>query len=115
MVCRNVEAVEAKGIISSLRNQLGFLNGQTLIKYTYIYVYITKHSEEAHSELQQNFLLKREGREALGQFGRRLDSSLMLSNEVTTKIQYHDTTYGRQTHKHDTLILAVVPHYFFMS
>lgn len=42
---------------------------------------ITKDSKETHLGLLWNFPLTKSGREALGQFGRKLGHSLILSNE----------------------------------
>lgn len=42
---------------------------------------ITRHSKEAHLELLWNFPLKKSGREAPGQLGIKLGSSLMLSKD----------------------------------
>lgn len=96
MVCRILEAVGAKRIISSPRNQLGFLNGKTPIK---------KKNHKAlwrgTHRIIQNFPLKRWERQALSQLGRKSGSSLMLAmsrgDGVTTKIKYRDATCGRHT------------------
>lgn len=99
MACRNLEAVKAKRIISSPRNQLEFLNGKTPIKKPQNHQALQKGTLRITVELSTEEI-RQGGPGPVWQKVGQLLGTKQRGDRVTTKIQHRDITCGRRRHKH---------------
>lgn len=123
MLCRNLETVRAKRLISSPGNQLGFPKGKTpvfvlLCFFCYfLFCFNKNHKAFWRGTLRITLELSTEEAREGGsgpvwqKVGQQLDSK-QWGDRVTTKNPIPWCNLWRaHTHKHDILILAVAPQY----